>query len=192
MIAARQGARPRQAGFTLPELMIVIVIVGVMLGLGVPAYRDTIARTRITSKMNELVGAMQVARAESVRRGVDVSLCAVETGSACGETTNGTWNIGWAIIVENPAGTQGKQDAGEEVVNRNDVETMRLTFEELDGDAAAAPKSITFRPSGSIRGAGFTLVLCSGTDHGGWIVVDATGRARAATLYGSDLEDQCG
>ena len=189
----QSAERRSQRGFTLPEMLVVMVVVGVMLGVAVPAYRDVIARNRITARMNELVGAMQLARSESVRRGIDVSLCAVETGAKCGLGTSGSWATGWAIIAENAGGTDGTQDAADEVVSRNDVEMEGLSY--YSAAKAAAVKAITFRPSGATRlapGASFSLVICSGSDHGGRLTVDATGRPRATTLSGSDLATQCG
>ena len=186
-------ASRRERGFTLPELMIVMVVMGILLGVGIPTYRDTIARTRVTSKMNELVGAMQAARGEAVRRGVDVSVCAVESGVKCGNGSAGSWSTGWAVIAEDPAGTTGAQDASDEVVGRNDIESTTLTYR---GWGTATPGlAITYRPNGATRlgaGTNFQLVVCNSSSHGGAITIDATGRPKASTLEGSDLSDQCG
>lgn len=48
-----------QKGFTLVELMIVVVIVGILAGIGIPAYGDYVLRGKLTEAMTELA-AMRV------------------------------------------------------------------------------------------------------------------------------------
>ncbi len=47
----------RQKGFTLIELMIVVAIVGILLSLAVPAYRDYMLRARVTEGLTLAEGA---------------------------------------------------------------------------------------------------------------------------------------
>lgn len=47
-------SRIRQSGFTLIELMIVIVIIGVLAGIGIPAYNDYVMRARVSEAVNGL------------------------------------------------------------------------------------------------------------------------------------------
>lgn len=87
-----------QSGFTLIELLIVMVIAAVLLGLGVPSLRSTIQSNRIATVANDLIGALQFARSESIRRGEDVTVCSTNDQITC----SGGWANGW--LVRNAAG----------------------------------------------------------------------------------------
>jgi type IV fimbrial biogenesis protein FimT len=66
-------------GFTLVELTATIAITGVLLALAAPSFIDFIESNRLTTKTNEIVGVLNYARSESVKRndpvivGVNVS-----------------------------------------------------------------------------------------------------------------------
>jgi type IV pilus assembly protein PilE len=46
--------RSRQPGFTLMELMIVVVIVGILAMVAVPSYQDYVRRSKLTDAMSQL------------------------------------------------------------------------------------------------------------------------------------------
>ena len=74
----------RQKGFTLVELMIVIVIMGVLVTVALPAYSNYVSRTRATAAMAEL-SALRTA----------VSICQAERGklAGCDAGSNGVPNV---------------------------------------------------------------------------------------------------
>jgi type IV fimbrial biogenesis protein FimT len=56
-ISARsRGGIPR--GFTLIELMVTIMVLAVLLGLGVPSFREAALSSRVTSYANDLVASV--------------------------------------------------------------------------------------------------------------------------------------
>lgn len=64
----------RTAGFTLIELMITIVVLAIITALTVPSFSDMIENSRRISCANQLLGALQFARSEAVRRGEQVTV----------------------------------------------------------------------------------------------------------------------
>src|SRR5215469_11528870 len=88
------------AGFTITELMVVMTIVAILLGVGVPSYRYIQNSYRMSAEMNSLVGDLMYARAEAIKEGQPVAVCASSDGLTCSGAT--TWHGGW-IVFPDPA-----------------------------------------------------------------------------------------
>ncbi len=88
----------RDAGFTLIELMITLVIVGILAGIGVPALKTFIQGNTLIASTNELVSALNIARSEAIKLDSRVSICESSNGSTC--TTTGKWQNGWIVFVD--------------------------------------------------------------------------------------------
>ena len=88
-------------GFTLIEILTVIVIMGVILAIGIPSLSEWIARSRVRSGVEDLQNAIRIAQAEAATRNenVEFSLFAsqpVPTGNvlSTAASNNGTY---WAV-----------------------------------------------------------------------------------------------
>lgn len=101
----RRGAIPR--GFTLIELMVAIMVLGILLGVAVPSFRDAALSSRLTAYANDLVASAQIARSEAIKRNAAVTLCASAGGAACDE--GGGWEVGWIVLTADGAVLQRQE-----------------------------------------------------------------------------------
>jgi type IV fimbrial biogenesis protein FimT len=63
----------RQLGFSLVELMIAVVILGILLAAAVPTYRNWLENTQIRTAAESVQNGLQLARAEAARGNTSVS-----------------------------------------------------------------------------------------------------------------------
>lgn len=74
-------------GFTLIELMVTIAILGVILGIAIPSFREMTANNRQMTTTNLFISAFNQARNEAITRSTDVTISA----------NAGGWKNGWTI-----------------------------------------------------------------------------------------------
>lgn len=67
--------KPYQRGLTLMELLVTIAIIGVLIGIGIPSFRNWILDAELTRASNDLVTAVQLARTEAIKRRAPVTVC---------------------------------------------------------------------------------------------------------------------
>ena len=79
-------------GFTIVELMVVIVIAAILAAMAAPSFFDFIARQQIRSAAYELAQTLQTARSKAIlsRRSVDVRASYPTTGNNWNGTKTGT------------------------------------------------------------------------------------------------------
>jgi len=90
------------SGFTLIELMITLVVLAILLAVGVPSFNNLIENNRVTAQANSLLGAVNLARSEAVKRGVPVSV----------RSEDGGFEEGWCVIVGGLVTCQNAEGAG--------------------------------------------------------------------------------
>jgi type IV fimbrial biogenesis protein FimT len=90
----------RAAGFTLTEMLVVTAIVAILLSVGVPSYRYITNSYRMSSEVNGLLGDLMYARAEAIKEGNSVTVCASANSTSCSGAA--AWQSGW-IMFSNPA-----------------------------------------------------------------------------------------
>jgi len=153
-------------GFTLIELLVTVAVLLLLLVLGVPEYRRMTENNRQVAAINTIVGALNLARTEAVKRGRTVTLCGSSNGTAC-NTAN--WESGWIVFV-NLNGSSGDTtvDAGDILISRNTALPAGLTLRTVEFDSANA---IHYLPNGQLldedgdRDADGTFQLCEATGN---------------------------
>jgi type IV fimbrial biogenesis protein FimT len=94
---SRPGGLAGDSGFTLIEMLTVTAVIAILLAIGVPSFKFVTASNRSSAEINGLLGDMQFARAEAIREGQWVTVCASNNQTSCaGAGTN--WNIGWIVF----------------------------------------------------------------------------------------------
>jgi len=104
--------RHRDGGFTLAELLVAIAIGALLMLLAVPGYRAWIAEMELRDRVEALVAAMSLARAEAIKRGSRVDLCPSADGTYC--NPGGRWEVGWLIFADD--NHDGERDDDETIL----------------------------------------------------------------------------
>ena len=92
----------RQAGMSLIELMIGIVVLGILLALGAPTFSRWTQSSQIRNAAEAIHNGLMLARAEAVRRNTAVRFQLVTTTtSACALSDTGA---NWVVSLDSPAG----------------------------------------------------------------------------------------
>jgi type IV fimbrial biogenesis protein FimT len=84
----RATADRHRAGFTLVELMVTLAVAVVLITIAVPSFKHMMASSRLTTTANSLVGALNLARMEAIKRNDDTQFC--------GQSDNGGDTLGTA------------------------------------------------------------------------------------------------
>lgn len=139
-------------GFTLIELMVVIVIAAILLTIAVPSFDNLIKRNNIDSLQSKLSSALSTARTEAASRNKVVTICSSTDEETCKESDE-AWSSGWVIFED--GGELGK-------VDENDVliDVYRNTGS-YSINAPSGVKHLSFNSQGFMLGGSNTLfTLC--------------------------------
>jgi len=140
LIVDKITARPTQEGFTLVELMVAVSILGVLVALALPAYRDMVQNSMIRGAAESIQTGLQQARIEAIRRNARVQF-------VMPIATNSAWTIGCVTVAADcPALiTERKNSEGSSsavTVTRTPAAATTVVFDGL-GAVLASPPALT-------------------------------------------------
>ncbi len=167
------------SGFTLYELLITIVIIGIVLTFGIPNFGVFTQNSRIASTANDMHSSFYLGRSEAARSKSNITICAsansMDAAAACG----GTFDDGWIIFIDLNGDIQR---AG---VNENVLRRHPPIDDAIDISTNAGANYFSFAPTGlgrgDVGGAGAsvqTAVICDGRGN----IVAAGGNSAARYL----------
>ena len=139
------------------ELLTTVVLAGIVVALAIPSYSRFVASSRVTDQTYELVGALNFARSEAIRRNATLTLCraADDTATACTEGDNwGSW------ILRTNAGAVLRRGTFDDF-----GDTLRVS-------ASLTEDRIAFSPDGLARTGG--VLLNSSDDDAHFFLICST------------------
>jgi type IV fimbrial biogenesis protein FimT len=107
-----------QRGFTLYELLITFLVVGIIVALGVPNLAEFTRNSRMTGTANDLHAAFQLARSEAARAKTNITICASANALDAGADCGGTWDQGYIVFIDEN-GDLNRAGANETVLRAN-------------------------------------------------------------------------
>jgi prepilin-type N-terminal cleavage/methylation domain-containing protein len=175
--------RRRADGFTLLEVMVVTVIMGILMAVGVPGIKTLLNVQKMKSATFDLVTTAMLARSEAIKWGSgnptatttpDISIVAAGT----------SFTNGWCIVFT--SGTACSLTAPADAVMQIVKPTANMTYGYLGtGTTVITPVPITFTRTGRL--AGGVPVTVRVTDIDGYatprcVTFDINGNARVRAM----------
>jgi type IV fimbrial biogenesis protein FimT len=93
----------RRGGFSLIELMIVLLLAGAVLAIGAPSFGDFLRNNRLTAAGNDFIGAANLARTEAIKRQSPVALCSTSQPNNPAAQCNAGDFTGWIAFEDRNA-----------------------------------------------------------------------------------------
>jgi len=177
----------RSAVFTLVELLVTVVVLSILLGLAVPAFRTFMQNDQQWVQQNNLVLALNAARSEAIKQDVfgGVQVCSSTDGATC---TGTPWNQGWIVL---PSVNSFNPAAAPKPLQVIGALPPGTTLNEANGNL-----SLTFLSSGVLNtgllanpAAPVAFKMCDsrGAAHARYLQVNLMGRVVASPTVGQDL-----
>lgn len=158
---------PCSLGFTMIELMIVIVILAVLSAVAAPSLREMMVASRVRSAASDLYESVLLARSEAIKRNAAIDIVPGAGG----------WSAGWTVQLQSDS-------------------TVMTTHEALTGVSVSANASgnLSFKLDGRVSTNVRQVVLYTteyATIQARCVYVDAAGRPSVRTDKDGNAANGC-
>ncbi len=123
-------SKAETAGFTLVELIVTLAVLAILATLAAPSYNSFIRNQRVKTAAFDLMGSINYARSEAIKRNGDVSINA-----------SGDWAEGWTI--QFGGSTLRTQDKLSNIVITASPNVSTITYQRAGRLAGTANLSFT-------------------------------------------------
>ncbi|MDP5189129.1 GspH/FimT family pseudopilin [Rheinheimera baltica] len=86
------------SGFTLVELMVTIAVLSIVMLVAVPSFNSLVQGNKLTGQVNQFVAALNLAKAEAVKRNQTILFCHSVDATSCSAPSASGWQ-GWVVGV---------------------------------------------------------------------------------------------
>lgn len=160
----------RARGFTLIEMMVVLALMAIILGLGIPSFRNLIEKIAVESEAKMIVEGLRTARLTAIEEKTNVVLCASDNGTSCVNA----WDSGF--IVYRDSDNSGTLNGTEEVLFSH-----RFKDSVLVKTGSGQNQSFFFNNNGWSPGSADSLLVCAeaSTNRNAYaVIINRAGRLR--------------
>lgn len=186
-------------------MLAVLTISAVLVALALPSFRSIIRSSQISSTSNDLLASIDLARSESIRRNVTVSICrsldpqivaaTCSSAAANGYAAN-DWSSGWITFAKAPGNVNDAVvEAGDELIARRPPPAPPTPERLIVESTMNNPQQFAYGPNGLRTGPNFGTFFIDNRDvqqavrtaQARCLAIGFTGRARVAAV----VNDAC-
>jgi len=167
--------RSQNFGFSLVELMVTLVVMGIVMSVAVPNFIGMIDRNKVIEAGNRLTASIMQVRSEAIKRNSPIALRS---------NTTHDWHLGWSMYAGAYTGGDAV-DAGEVPIRVVAASNDGVT---ITGDNQAG-MWLSFFANGMLNeNANATFIICNNGDAatGRILTVDRGGRTRLDVIPDGD------
>jgi type IV fimbrial biogenesis protein FimT len=162
-------------GFTLIEMLVAVLIVGVLLLVAAPGFSDLISNNRMVSEVYLMRATLSHARSEALARRAPVVVCPTTDGLACADSND--WSSGYMTFVDtDDNNVANPTDPDEDIIQ---WEARQSPVDILFDNAS---KRVRFGGQGVALGFEGTFTFCDsrGAGDARALILNPVGSLRAA------------